>query len=501
MKKNTLVPVLSALLLTCAVARAGDGSVLEQLQQETRVLADAAERTLVRVVTQTAQVRAQRGVYAATWPQRTLATGVRVTPNGELFVTPHVVTPVYGVLMGQPARVVVPHEAGTPGRELHAILADETEAKLTLVDSDAELGVAVYDLPEDVAAKWQGLEPVRRWEDVAPGSFVLDAGSRLGLTLVRETDPALGLLKADADGPQGMAAALIGPGRTLVGLARLRTGAAGVVYAPGAGRVLQAAPSANAAAAAERWAARNSLLNLRPHGGPATATVGPPGSHVAGPVVARVLDDIAEHGRIRHSYLGVILGGTSGKGEEQGVEVSTVLEGSPAAAAGLAAGDCVLSVDGVRVRDPKTLTRMLVLRRPGDQLAFEWRGADVEARAKGTVTLGDRAEAQNGFVTEETLGLKCTDLGPSLRRFMGLADEDSGAAIQEVRTDGAAYRAGLRRGDVIVWGGGGDIADVEELRAVLAAAKGSVVLRWRRPGVSDVLGGTVTFPGTKSSPR
>jgi S1-C subfamily serine protease len=153
------------------------------------------------------------------------------------------------------------------------------------------------------------------------------------------------------------------------------------------------------------------------------------------------------------------------------------------------------------VRDPKTLTRMLVLRRPGDQLAFEWRGADVEARAKGTVTLGDRAEAQNGFVTEETLGLKCTDLGPSLRRFMGLADEDSGAAIQEVRTDGAAYRAGLRRGDVIVWGGGGDIADVEELRAVLAAAKGSVVLRWRRPGVSDVLGGTVTFPGTKSSPR
>jgi membrane-associated protease RseP (regulator of RpoE activity) len=158
-------------------------------------------------------------------------------------------------------------------------------------------------------------------------------------------------------------------------------------------------------------------------------------------------------------------------------------------------------VDGVRVRDPKTLSRMIVLRRPGDQLVFEWRGADVEARAKGTATLGDRTEAQNGFVTEETLGLKCMDLGPELRRFMGLADEDSGAAIQEVQKNGAAHRAGLRRGDIIVWGGGGDIADVEELRAVLAAAKGSVILRWRRPGLDGVLGGTVRFPTAKSSPR
>lgn len=501
MKKYALVTLLSALLLPCAVARAGDGTLLEQLQKETRALAEAANRTLVRVVVQPRRVVVGDHHTVTLAPDAPFASGVGVTPDGKLFVTPHVSVPVFGVLVGSPARLVVAHDRGNPVNELDATLADGTAAKATLLDGDAELGVAVYALPQDIAAKWQGLEPVRRWEDIAPGSLALESGSRLGVTLVRETDPALGLLRADVPQPQGMGLALVGPGRTLLGLAR-RAGVTAVAPSPTwTGRLATSAAAAarKGPAATATWPLGYTLADV-PYFRGATAVVSP-GTHVAGPVIARVLDDIAETGKIRHAYLGVILGARVGKGDEAGVEVSTVLEGSPAAGAGLRAGHRILRVNGRRVRDPKTLTRILVLRRPGDQVALEWRDTDADSPAKGTVTLGDRAEAQDGFVTEETLGLKCQDLGPELRRFMGLADEDKGVAVCAVRRDGAAYRAGLRRDDLIVWGGGGDIADLEELRAVLAAAKGSVVLRWRRPGLSDLLGGTVTLPGSKRSPR
>jgi len=71
--------------------------------------------------------------------------------------------------------------------------------------------------------------------------------------------------------------------------------------------------------------------------------------------------------------------------------------------------------------------------------------------------------------------------------------------VQDVREGSSGHRAGLRRGDLIFQGGDGSIANLEELRAALAAAKGSVSLRWRRGG--GTLQNTLKVPEVKRTTR
>ena len=61
-------------------------------------------------------------------------------------------------------------------------------------------------------------------------------------------------------------------------------------------------------------------------------------------------------------------GGSSGSG----ALIVGVLSGSPAAQAGLAAGDTIVSVDGHTVDSPETLTAMLGRDRPGQKVAIGW---------------------------------------------------------------------------------------------------------------------------------
>jgi predicted metalloprotease with PDZ domain len=60
----------------------------------------------------------------------------------------------------------------------------------------------------------------------------------------------------------------------------------------------------------------------------------------------------------------VVLGArTSGEGND--LKLTHVFDGSPAQAAGLAAGDILVAIDGLRVT-PKTFDSLLARRRPGD---------------------------------------------------------------------------------------------------------------------------------------
>jgi S1-C subfamily serine protease len=58
-----------------------------------------------------------------------------------------------------------------------------------------------------------------------------------------------------------------------------------------------------------------------------------------------------------------------------GAAVAGVVPGAPAAAAGLAAGDLITSVDGQRITSPQTLTAATRSHHPGDKVRVEWTGA------------------------------------------------------------------------------------------------------------------------------
>lgn len=90
------------------------------------------------------------------------------------------------------------------------------------------------------------------------------------------------------------------------------------------------------------------------------------------------------------AFLGVQLGTTPsvpGDGSTvAGATLAGVVDGTPAAEAGLAAGDTITAVDGTAVADADALSALLAARAPGDQVTLTWTTADGSART-ATVTL------------------------------------------------------------------------------------------------------------------
>jgi putative serine protease PepD len=101
--------------------------------------------------------------------------------------------------------------------------------------------------------------------------------------------------------------------------------------------------------------------------------------------VKNVASTIVSGGKVRHSYLGVKIGDASGG---PGASVGTVIAGSPAAKAGMKAGDVITAVDGRAVADADALTAAIGTRSPGSKLTLTLRRNGATRTV--TVTLGVR---------------------------------------------------------------------------------------------------------------
>jgi S1-C subfamily serine protease len=95
------------------------------------------------------------------------------------------------------------------------------------------------------------------------------------------------------------------------------------------------------------------------------------------------------YGSVPGSRAGIRGGGTSGSGKRiPGVTVAGVYEGTPAAEAGLGAGDTIVAVDGTAVTDGEQLSALLADHAPGDQVQLSWTDA-AGAEQTATVTLAE----------------------------------------------------------------------------------------------------------------
>ena len=92
----------------------------------------------------------------------------------------------------------------------------------------------------------------------------------------------------------------------------------------------------------------------------------------------KIISSLMSDGRVRRAYIGIVGGSrplppkvASRVGRELGIEVVEVVEGSPAARAGLRAEDLIVAVDGRPVGDVGDLQRLMVAERIGESLGLE----------------------------------------------------------------------------------------------------------------------------------
>jgi putative serine protease PepD len=101
--------------------------------------------------------------------------------------------------------------------------------------------------------------------------------------------------------------------------------------------------------------------------------------------VRSVADQLVAGDQVEHAYLGVSLQGSTSDG---GAQIGSVTEGSPAARAGLEAGDVITALDGDTIDTADALTATVAAKSPGDEVQVTYT-RDGESHT-AQVTLGTR---------------------------------------------------------------------------------------------------------------
>jgi S1-C subfamily serine protease len=109
----------------------------------------------------------------------------------------------------------------------------------------------------------------------------------------------------------------------------------------------------------------------------------------------RIMHALMTAGRFQRAYIGIAGGGRPlppraalAVGREEGVEVMEVVEGSPAARAGIRSGDLIVELDGTPIGDARDLQRLMVGDRIGRSVeAVVWRDGELRSFALHPVEL------------------------------------------------------------------------------------------------------------------
>ena len=194
---------------------------------------------------------------------------------------------------------------------------------------------------------------------------------------------------------------------------------------------------------------------------------------------SRIADQLRSSGRVIRGRIGVTIAPVTkdvaesiGLGRATGAMVRGVESGGPADKAGIEAGDIITKVDGKLIDKSADLPRIVGATRPGSATSLQVfrRGAyrdvsvtvaefEPDAPTRPTANDGPRGAAPG----KSALGLTVSDLSEAAKRELKLR-----GGVKVDVADGAAARAGLREGDVILAIDNTEVADVKQFVAVAA---------------------------------
>jgi serine protease Do len=180
-----------------------------------------------------------------------------------------------------------------------------------------------------------------------------------------------------------------------------------------------------------------------------------------------------------------------------GALVNDVSEGSSADRAGIEPGDVILEFDGQTVETWGDLPPMVGANPPGTEVevlvsrAGKKQSFDVTLDALESDQLAGGSDAVDDARQSNALGIAVESLTSEQRR--ALEGLEGGVLITDVESD-AAYRAGLRHGDVVLMINNHEIEGVDDFDSVVESLpeEKAVALRVFREGVTNFIAYTPT---------
>ncbi|MFA7316723.1 MAG: DegQ family serine endoprotease [Sulfuricella sp.] len=189
-------------------------------------------------------------------------------------------------------------------------------------------------------------------------------------------------------------------------------------------------------------------------------------------VAIDISDQLRTQGKINRGWLGVMiqemtkeLAESFGLSKPMGALIANVDKGSPADKAGMAASDVILKFDGKVVENSSELPRLVASVKPGKRVTVQlWRKGAYKDVA---VVVGELPDKMGRAPTKTSkagnkLGLTLSELGEEQKRELKIS---AGLLVED--SDGAAARAGVSRGDVILSVNNQDVKSLEQFNELV----------------------------------
>ncbi len=219
-----------------------------------------------------------------------------------------------------------------------------------------------------------------------------------------------------------------------------------------------------------------------------TAIIAPAGGNVgigfAVPIdmASAVMAQLIKHGEVRRGRIGVSIQDlTPDLAEALGIDVSFgavvagVEDGSPAAEAGIQAGDIIVAVDGREISGSADLRNRIGLSPAGSRVEVDY----LRDGARRTATLTVNGESGPSRAS--------TSVIPDRLAGADFHDASGNVLVANVAPGSPAAQAGLRTGDVIVAVNRRPVGTVAELTRLLGETRGTIALDLFRGGARLLL--------------
>jgi Do/DeqQ family serine protease len=300
-------------------------------------------------------------------------------------------------------------------------------ARLVGADPGTDIAVLKIDAKELVDAKWGDSDALQ------VGDFVLAIGNPFGIgqTVTSGIVSALGRSGLSVEGYEHFIQtdASINPGNSGGALINLKGELVGI----------------------------NSAII-----GPAGGNVGI-GFAVPSAMARAVMDQLLRFGEVRRGRLGIVMEDVPGS---LGARVGDVVAGSPAAQAGLRAGDVVTALNGRPVRGAAELRARLGVIPAGETVELRVQRGGATQAIKARIGELERGQAAGGQPVPELPGAAFANFQRGRARAV---------AVTAVEAGSPAFEHGLRAGDLIIGVNQQRVGTIQEL-AKLLRAQGRIAL-------------------------
>lgn len=212
-------------------------------------------------------------------------------------------------------------------------------------------------------------------------------------------------------------------------------------------------------------------------------------------IAMEVAEQIKTNGKVTRGWLGVIIQEVSlglaesfGLDKPKGALVNRVLEDSPADKGGIREGDVVVGLNDQPIVLSGELPHVVGRIKPGTKVSVDVIRAGKQIQLD--VTLGElgrnrivagrsfgnagRKKAASGRLNKR-LGLEANDLSLETSRELQSIGYEGGVRVRDLKWPGAAAKAGILVGDILVSVDGKPINSVVELDALISKLKGKKV--------------------------